>query len=294
MTMDRETENLVNVSELSPKKKKFKMPHIYVILISFIIIAAITTYIIPAGVYERVAGPEGRTTIDPTSYERVDGTPVGIIGLMTAIPRGLMAAGEVIFFTFMIGGVFAVIRKTGLIEIGVDRLTRTFASKNIVLIPILMIVFSIICTIIGTQELSLVYIPVILPLMIALGYDSVVAVGIALIATTAGFMTGVLNPVNTGLGQKLSDLPVFSGMGLRTIAFVLFVAVGIFYVMRYAQKVKKNSTLSYVYKEDTVKREMYLHTKLSEKKIATKRQKIASIALLSCFIVLIYGVLVKG
>ena len=295
MTIERNTQVSINLTEESQvSKKKFKMPHIYVILSLFIIFAAVATYVIPSGVYERVAGPEGRTTIDPNSYQRVEQTPVGLTEFMTAIPRGLVAAGEVIFFTFVIGGIFAVIRKTGLIEIGVDRLTRKFSSKNIVLIPVLMVVFAVICSVIGTQELSLVYVPVILPLMIALGYDSVVAVAVALIATTAGFMTGFLNPINTGLGQKISGLPVFSGIELRIAAFAVFVLVGIIYIIRYAQKVKRNPEASLVYQEDAAKRLAYLNQSTGEKRQATKRQKVAFGFLIFFFGILIYGVLAEG
>lgn len=278
----------------SQLKKGITMPHIYVILFLFIVLAGIATYLIPAGVYERIPGPEGRTTIDPNSYQSVTQTPVGLTEFMTAIPRGLVAAGEVVFFTFIIGGIFAVIRKTGLIELGVDRLTRKFSTKSIVLIPVLMVVFATVCSLIGTQELSLVYVPVILPLMIALGFDSVVAVAVALVATTAGFMTGFLNPINTGLGQKISGLPVFSGIELRFAAFVVFVSVGIIYIIRYAQKVKRNPESSLVYNEDSSKRRDYLNKTTVEKHLATIRQKVASVALVGFFISLVYGVLAKG
>jgi uncharacterized ion transporter superfamily protein YfcC len=292
-------ERSVNVSkgihnELHVVKKKFVMPHIYVILFLFIVLAGIATYFVPAGVYERIPGPEGRTTIDPNSYQRVEQTPVGLTDFMTAIPRGLVAAGEVVFFTFIIGGIFVVIRKTGLIEIGVDRLTRKFATRSIVLIPVLMVVFATVCSLIGTQELSLVYVPVILPLMIALGYDSMVAAAVALVATTAGFMTGFLNPINTGLGQKISGLPVFSGIELRIIAFVVFAFVGILYIIRYAQKVKRNPVTSLVYEEDTSKRSVYLNKTAVDKSCATTRQKVASVILLGFFSLLVYGVLMKG
>lgn len=275
-------------------KKKFAMPHIYVILFLFIVFAGVATYLVPAGVYERIPGPEGRTTIEPNSYQRVEQTPVSLTEFITAIPRGLVAAGEVVFFTFIIGGIFAVIRKTGLIEIGVDRLTRKYATKSVALIPILMVVFATVCSLIGTQELSLVYVPVILPLMIALGYDSVVAAAVALVATTAGFMTGFLNPINTGLGQKISGLPVFSGIELRMIAFVVFVLAGIIYIIRYAQKVKRNPEASLVYEEDLNKRAAYLNKTAVNKRLATTRQKIASVVLLVFFALLVYGVLAKG
>ncbi|MEC2077135.1 YfcC family protein [Metabacillus fastidiosus] len=272
-------------------KKKFSIPHIYVILFLFIALAAVSTYLIPAGSYERVPGPDGRTTIDPNSYVEVEQTPVSLIQFMTAIPKGLVDAGEVVFFTFIIGGLFAVLKRTGLIEIGVDRLTRKFSARSIVLIPVLMVMFAIICSLIGTQELSLVYVPVILPLMIALGYDSVVAAAVALVATTAGFTTGFLNPVTTGLGQKISGLPLFSGIEIRIIAFIVFVLAGIIYIIRYARKVKNDPKTSLVYEEDTEKRAIYLNDTEVEKRIATKRQKIASFVLLGCFILLVYGVL---
>lgn len=280
--------------EPTPSKKKFTMPHIYVILFVFIALAAVATYFVPAGVYERIPGPEGRTTIDPNSFQLVEQSPVGLTDFMTAIPRGLVAAGEVVFFTFIIGGIFSVIRKTGLIEIGVDRLTRRFSNNSIALIPVLMIVFAVICSLIGTQELSLVYVPVILPLMIALGYDSVVAVAVSLLATTAGFTTGFLNPINTGLGQKLSGLPVFSGIELRVVAFAAFVIAGILYLIRYAKKVKTDPTSSLVYEEDTVKRQAYLRQMDTKKRTITGRQKLASVFLLAFFVLLIYGVLAQG
>lgn len=143
------------------------MPHIYVILFVFTVIAAVLTYIVPAGQYDRVPGPNGRTTIDPNSYHVIESTPVGPVDFMLAIPQGLMDAGTVVFFTFMIGGMFMVLRRTGIIEIGVDKLTRRFANNTIVIIPVLMTTFAVIATLIGTQELALVYVPVILPLMIA-------------------------------------------------------------------------------------------------------------------------------
>lgn len=79
------------------KKEKFQMPHIYVILFMFSAIAAIATYFVPAGEYERVPGPEGRTTIDANSYTEIAQTPVGIVDFITAIPRGLIDAGAVVF-----------------------------------------------------------------------------------------------------------------------------------------------------------------------------------------------------
>lgn len=226
-----------NTDLVSTQKKKFEMPHIYVILFVFSAIAAILTHFVPSGKYDRVLGPEGRTTIDATSYHVIEQTPVGATEFLTAVPRGLIDAGEVVFFTFIIGGMFMVLRRTGIIEVAVDKLARKFANNGLLLIAVLTTTFAFIATLIGTPELSLVYIPVIMPLIIALGYDSVTAAAIALCGTGAGFSAGVLNPINTGLGQKLSGLPVFSGMGLRSVIFILAVMTVIFFIIRYAKKI---------------------------------------------------------
>ena len=262
-------------------KKKFQLPHIYVILFIFSALAAISTYFIPAGQFERVPGPDGRTTIDPNSFSQVEATPIGIADFLTVIPRGLIDAGEIVFFTFIIGGMFAVLKTTGIIEVVVDRLANRFAKNSILLIPILTTVFAIGATLIGTPELSLVYIPVIMPLIIALGYDSIVAASIALVGTVVGFATGVLNPINVGLSQKIVGVPVFSGLQLRLALFVICVSVGIFFIMRYAKKVQKDPLYSYVYEDDQEKRELYKQKDKIEAKSMNTRQKI-------CFVCCIY------
>lgn len=280
----------------APKKSWCRIPDIYVVLFIFIALAAIATHFVPAGQFERIPGPSGRTTIDPTSYEQIASSPVGFVDFMLAIPNGLMSAGEVVFFTFMIGGMFMVLRRTGIIEIGVDKLTRRFAQKSLLTIPVLMTVFALIATVIGTQELALVYVPVILPLMIALRFDSVTAAAVALCATTVGFTTGVLNPINTGLGQQLSDLPLYSGYGLRIMAFVVMLAAAIFFVMRYARRVRQTPALSLLSSDasESEKRSLYQHADNSPALTASARQKLAAIATFAFFAVLVYGVLQQG
>ncbi|KGE78770.1 YfcC family protein [Halomonas sp. ND22Bw] len=277
-------------------KRGFRIPHIYVILFVFIALAAIATYFVPAGVYERIPGPSGRTTIDAESFRFVESTPVGLTDFMLAIPNGLMSAGQVVFFTFMIGGMFMVLHRTGIIEIGVDKLSRRFANRSLLLIPVLMTVFAVIATIIGTQELALVYVPVILPLMIALRFDSVTAAAVALCATTAGFTTGILNPINTGLGQQLSNLPLYSGFGLRALAFVAVLGAGIFFVMRYARKVRRNPELSLMADDATEaeKRVQFQHATDEGALTATARQKWATLATFAFLALLVYGVLAQG
>ena len=129
---------------------KFSMPHIYVILFIFGVIATISTYLIPSGEFKRIKGPEGREMVDADSFHYIAFSPVGLVDFISIIPRGLIEAGEIVFFTLIIGGMFMVLRRTGIIEIGVDKLARQFINKSILIIPVLTTVFAIIATLIGT------------------------------------------------------------------------------------------------------------------------------------------------
>jgi uncharacterized ion transporter superfamily protein YfcC len=189
-----------------------------------------------------------------------------------------------------------VIRRTGVIEVAVDKLTRRFAERSILVIPVLMVVFAVVATLIGTQELALVYVPVILPLMIALRFDSVTACGVALLATTAGFTAGVLNPVNTGLGQTIAELPLWSGMGLRAALFVCILGAGIAYLLRYAARVRANPALSLMAGDaaEAGKRRLYQHATDEGALAYTPRQKAAGITAILFFAVMVWGVLTRG
>lgn len=280
----------------TPARKRWQLPHIYVILLAFSALAAISTHLVPAGQYDRVPGPDGEEALAPNSFRFVESDPVGLIGFLTAIPSGFIAAAEVVFFTLSVGGTFMVLRETGIIQIGVDKLTRRFANRSILVIPVLMLLFAGLASVIGTPELSLVYVPVILPLLIALGYDSITAAAVALCATAAGFTAGVLNPINTGLGQQLAGLPTFSGIPLRLTLFALFVGTAIVYVMRYAAKVKRCPELGLLHgtDEEVEKRAQHGHSAFAATPRFNSRQKWTLFGVLALFTVLIWGVLAQG
>ncbi|WP_349536798.1 YfcC family protein [Sagittula sp. NFXS13] len=282
--------------EADAQEAGIRMPHIYVILFVFTALAALATHFVPAGLYDRVTLSNGRSAVDPDSFRYVDASPIGWEQFMLAVPQGLVNASTVVFFTFIIGGMFMVIRRTGMIDVVVDKLTRRFASRRVMMIPALMVIFAVVATLIGTQELALVYVPVILPLMIALRFDSITAVGTALLATTAGFTAGILNPINTGLGQTIAELPLYSGAGLRSVLFICLLVAGIAYLMRYALRVQKNPDTSLLANDpkEAAKRKAYVHDLDAPAMRFTSRQAWAGLAALMFFGVMIWGVLTRG
>lgn len=233
--------------EKDVKKKKFKVPHTYVILFLMIIIVAILTYVIPAGQYQKVESATGRMVVDPESYAQVESTPAKIFDVLKAFPKGLGAAQSIVFFIFIVGGSFNVVNKTGAIEAGISKVALSLKGKEKLLIPIIVVLFSLGGATIGMAEEAIVFVPIGIALARALGYDAIVGMSIVALGAAAGFTSGFMNPFTVGVAQSIAELPMFSGIGLRLVIWVCTVALIIAYIYRYANKVKADPTKSLVY-----------------------------------------------
>lgn len=158
----------------APKKKGFKMPDIYIILGLFILLMAVLTYVVPAGQYDRqvVETAHGvQNLVVANTYHAVAQNPAGWLEIITAIPFGFERAAGIVVLTFMVGACMGLIKRAGLIDLGVQRLSSAVGQSEFLVAPVLMIVLSMLAAFIGVPELSLAYLPVFLPLFYRLGYD---------------------------------------------------------------------------------------------------------------------------
>ena len=280
--------------KMEQKKKKMKVPHIFIILYSIILVVSIASYLIPAGQYDRYYDEtSGREIIDAESYHVVDSNPTTLLQFTEAFPKGFVEAGWVVVLTFCVCGGFFVVNRTGVVHGAISVLARKMKDKGIWLIPILMIAFAAIDCFIGMCELCMVYVPIILPLMLVLGFDSMTACATALCGSAIGFTSALANPFTTILGQKISGLPLLSGWQFRLVSLVTVGVVGILYVMRYAQSVRKDPARSLVYESDKALR-AELGSMMEEEVKLTGRQKAAGIAVVALFVLMIYGVFKWG
>ena len=283
--------------ETAKQKKSFKMPDIYIVLGTFILVMAALTYIIPAGMYERevVETAYGaREMVVPDSYQRIEQSPVTFMELVTAIPDGLRRASSIVFLTFMVGAGMGLIKRAGLIDLGVQKLGDTVGDKAIMIIPILTALFASLGAFIGVPELSLAYLPILLPLFYRLGYDGMTATAVALLGPCMGFTYGLTIPGSVGVGQQIAQIPMFSGSGFRAIVLIIAVVLSIIYTMRYAMKVKANPESSLSYDTDQVMRKKLAADGPATKIQATKRQMYAGYACFIMFPVVIASILING
>ncbi len=271
------------------EKKKFQVPHPIVTLFIVIVIMAICSYILPAGTYERVKEPNtGRQVVDPASFQYVEQSPVGFLQLFTAIPRGMAAGQEIIFFIIIVAGAFQVITATGAIETGIGRVAVSFKNKDYLMIPLIMMLFSIGGATFGMAEENIVFVPIGIALARALGYDAMVGMGMITLGAACGFCSGIMNPFTVGIAQKMAELPIYSGMGLRFVIWAVMIVITSFYVIRYAQKVKKDASKSFV--SDLEKAEADQIIDISSVKPLNGRQKLVLLAVFATFAILVYGI----
>lgn len=277
-------------SSVKTEKKKLTIPHIFIILLGIMLLMAVLTYIIPAGEFDRIEGADGRMLVVADSFHTIESNPTTFMRFFTAIPTGFVEAGWVIVLTFCVGGGFVVLKKTGFIHGAISGLARKLSGKGIIIIPILMITFAVIDCFIGMCELCMVYVPIILPLMLALGFDSMTACATALCGSAAGFTAALANPFTVGIGQKIAGLPLYSGWEYRLIVLTTMIIISIIYVMHYAKKVKNNPKLSSVYDIDQ-NREIEAEAANAQ---LTTRQKLAGISAGALFVFMIVGVFFWG
>jgi uncharacterized ion transporter superfamily protein YfcC len=158
----------------------------------------------------------------------------------------LNGAVQVFFFVLAIGAFITVTIRTGALDAGIGRVTERFRQRGLLLIVILMVIFSVGGTTYGMAEETLGFYAIILPVIIALGYDRMVGVGIIMVGAGVGTLASTVNPFATGVASDAADVALGNGIGLRLIMYVVFTAIAVLYVLWYARRVKADPTRSMV------------------------------------------------
>lgn len=230
--------------------QRLAVPHVYAIIFGLILAAAVATYIVPAGTFDRVENAEGQEVVVDGSFQAVESSPAGVMDVLTAVHAGMVEAAPIIFFIFIVGGAFGIFRATGTADAAVSRIAARTKGREIVVIPVLMLFFAVGGAIFGLAEETIPYILIITPLAIMLGYDSLVGAAVVLVGAGSGFSAAFMNPFTIGVAQEIAGLPIFSGLVPRIGFWIIFVAVSIIYVTWYAVRVRRNPQRSLMYEED--------------------------------------------
>jgi uncharacterized ion transporter superfamily protein YfcC len=240
------------------KKYKFKLkvPNTYLLIFSLLVLIAIMTWIIPGGEYERTT-MNGREVVVQNSFKYVDNNPQGFFALFISPLKGFVEAGLIIGFVLIVGGAFNVLARTKAIDSLITKLAKAHKNSKALrtmFIPVLILMFSLGGATFGMNEEIIPFVLIIVPICLALGYDSIVGVAIPLVGAHVGFASAFLNPFNVGIAQGIAEVPLFSGIGYRVICWIISTIVAILFLLYYVRKITKNPEASPTYKEDNERR----------------------------------------
>ena len=273
------------------QKKKWKTPHTFVILVAIIIIAAIATYLIPAGEFTRFKdAATGKTLVEAGSYHRIASNPLNPLLIPSAIYTGIVKSASTITFMLIIGGAFEVITSTGALTALCKKLSKTFSKHKYAVIPVFLTLFSIFGFTMGMSSEVMIFVPIGITLALFLGLDKVTGTAMIALGAAVGFTAGILNPFNVGVAQDIAELQLFSGMAYRIVILVILLATTSAYIIIYAKKVAANPEKSVIYgiQEDTE----YTFEDVSD---SISKSQIAVLVIMAAgFGILIYGLSKKG
>ena len=232
-------------------KTGFKMPSSYTILMLIIAFMAVMTWVIPAGQYQ----VDDAGNFITGTYETVEQNPQGIWDVFMAPVRAMLGHGstkaaiEVAFFILMVGAFLGVVNETGALDVGIASIVKRFEGREKWLIYILMFLFALGGSTYGMGEETMAFFPLLIPVMMAVGYDSITGVAIILLGSQIGCLASTVNPFATGVASAAAGVSIADGMIWRLVFFVVILGLGMFFVANYADKVKKDPTKSLVYKQ---------------------------------------------
>lgn len=292
-------------AESSKGIKQFKVPHVYAIIFALMVIFAVLTWIVPSGSYQRqevngrevtVAGTyeQGeKTYIDEETGDEVD-LRQGVFDVLQAPTRGIQEAIEVVAFILIVGGSFQVITKTGAITSGMGRVVRRFKNKDILIIPIAMVLFALGGTSFGMAEETLPFFAIFMPIMMAMGFDSMTAFMVVFVGARTGYIASTINPFNVLIAQGILGIQGNPQLWLRMIAWVVLTAVAITWVVLYARRVKKNPESSITFEDDIAKKVEFAADESALDAEFTGRQKGVLAVFIAGMCLIIWGLVTQG
>ena len=267
---------------------KWKIPHVYTLLTTIIFIGVLASYLVPSGTFERkeqeVEGVS-RTMVVPGTYQEMEkryslegifvrqapeGTaaPVSLVQFLSAIPRGMEQTADIIFFIFILGGVFGIIQRTGTITAVIQALVRKFSGSAEWLTILLVVLIAIGGSTLGMGEEFIPLVPLFIYLAREMGYDRIYGLALVILAADVGFAAATTNPFTVQVAQGIAEVPLGSGIGFRLVFFGVILVTALVYLLRYGRKIRKDPSKSYM------KDIPFNHELLSFEKMAlTRRHK---------------------
>lgn len=278
---------------MEKKKRKFKMPHTYVIIFSIVVLSAILANVVPAGEFDRVVNDLGQTVVVADSFHYLDKIGCSFFDMFVAIQQGFIDGGQIIFFIIFAYSFVYMLIKNGTFDAVIGALLRRVGDSIQLIIPVCIITFGILGSTIGLFEETYGLLPIFISIACALGYDAIVGSSIVYLGVAVGFAAATINPFTIGVAQQVSGVALFSGIEYRIFCFVVYMGVTLAYVWHYARKIKAHPEKSILYGQHIDIMEVGSKDEMMAKEF-TVRQKISCVLFVLTIVMLIFGTIRLG
>lgn len=231
------------------KQKGFHMPHVFIILLVIMLFVVALSYLIPSGMYERLEDGSGITVIDPSTFQYVENeTPITFMDYFEAVYTGFVNGATIMGTLFISSGVIYLLEVSGAFGAGISLILKKTKGKEFSVVCIFYTIF-VVFGVLGYGEAAYPFYPLAVTIGFALGYDRMVGTALAIVGSTVGFTSGLMNTFTTGVAQQIVGLPLFSGIGFRAAGLAVFYVIGLTGLYTYCRKIKKDPSLSLMSEE---------------------------------------------
>ena len=322
------------MSEVAKKKKKErKFPTAFTVLFIVLILAAVLTYVIPAGSYDRLQydsdnsqfvriGSDGEETsleasqdvLDelnvtvplenfvkgdikkpvaiPGSYHQLEQSPQGFFDVARAPIDGIADSIGIIVFVLLLGGCIGILNTTGTFDAGIAALSRKTKGKEFLMVAIISSLIALGGTTFGMAEETIAFYPILMPIFLASGYDAMVTIAAIYMGSSIGTMFSTTNAFSVVVASNAAGISFKEGMNIRIITLLIGQAISLYYIYRYAKKVKNDPSKSIIADEMPRIRQQYLENYDPEHTAPFNFRRIGMLVVfMLAFPVMIYGVM---
>ena len=221
---------------MSTSVKNFQFPNSLVIVFAMMVLAAVLTHIIPAGQYDLIAGTK---LLDPATYHIIPQQGVSPWELVNAVFTGMVKAGPIIVFTFLVGGYFQVLIASNAVDSFISWLVKKLGTRSFLILPSIIVIMSMLGASGVMANPVVATIPIGVILARKLGADNITGVAIMFLAAYGGYATSPVCAMTVQIAQQIAGLPMLSGFGFRSAVWLLFLIPTTAFIVRHARKAKR-------------------------------------------------------
>ncbi|WP_420322635.1 YfcC family protein [Flagellimonas sp.] len=310
--------------------KKVKFPTAHTILFIIAAVVCILTWVIPAGQYDRlsyddenrvfivqsqegaVTHPVTQETLNkltiqislekfttgaiskpisiPNTYKNLKGHPQGLVGFIQAPLKGIMKSADIILLVLIIGGLISIVNATKAFEAGIAWLAEKLRGREFILIIMVTTLIALGGTTFGLEEETIAFYPILIPIFLAARYDALVCIASIYVGSSVGTLASTVNPFSTIIASDAAGINWTEGLTSRLIMLVLGLILCIAYIIRYAQRVKKDASRSLIHDQKEEIEKQFMGSMASTNTLLNRRLKLVLAIFASTFLVMVYGV----